>query len=77
MRVHPFEVGLTPIIANQQYTKSVYSQNKNGSVKYQLSAVLNYRQLPTIEVCVSKTMNLRNARLFFLVNAVNGNATFV
>jgi len=29
MCVHPFEVGLTPIITNQQYTKPVYSQNKN------------------------------------------------
>jgi len=27
---HPLEVDLTPIIINQQYTKSVYSQNKNG-----------------------------------------------
>jgi len=27
---HPLEIGLTPIIAKQQYTKSAYSQNKNG-----------------------------------------------
>jgi len=52
-------------------------KNDFNSVKYQLSAVLNYWQLPTIEVCVSKMMNLQNARLFFLVNAVNDNATFV
>jgi len=59
MHVHPFEVGLTPIIANQQYTKSVYSQNKNGigsSPLFSVQALI----LKTIMPCAEIESGLRD-----------------